>query len=135
MRQLNQTGDMPNRVRMLTAFFLVKVLLIDWKIGERYFASKLIDYDPSVNNGNWQWIASVGTDYIFRVFDPWKQQITYDPEAKYIKRWVKELEDYDAKIIHNAYKYTLKNYPNPIVDWRIRINLAKRLYERCKDQK
>ncbi|ACP34443.1 Deoxyribodipyrimidine photo-lyase [Sulfolobus islandicus L.S.2.15] len=135
MRQLNRTGDMPNRVRMLTAFFLVKVLIIDWRIGEKYFASKLIDYDPSVNNGNWQWIASVGTDYIFRVFDPWKQQVTYDPEAKYIKRWVDELESYDAEIIHNAYKYTLKSYPKPIVDWRIRVNLAKRLYEVCRKSK
>ncbi|WP_338603372.1 deoxyribodipyrimidine photo-lyase [Sulfolobus tengchongensis] len=132
MRQLSSTGYMHNRVRMLTAFFLVKVLLIDWRIGEKYFATKLIDYDPAVNNGNWQWVASVGTDYIFRVFDPWKQQKIYDPDAKYIKKWVKELSDYNPEIIHNAYKYNLRNYPKPIVDWRIRVNLAKKLYDKCK---
>ncbi|MEM3329434.1 MAG: deoxyribodipyrimidine photo-lyase [Saccharolobus sp.] len=132
MRQLNSTGYMHNRIRLLTAFFLVKVLLIDWKIGEKYFATKLIDYDPAVNNGNWQWVASVGTDYIFRIFDPWKQQRTYDPEAKYIKKWVKELEPYDPEIIHNIYKYNLNNYPRPIVDWRIRVNIAKKLYDKCK---
>jgi len=133
MRQLNETGYMHNRVRMLTAFFLVKVLLVDWRWGEKYFATRLIDYDPAVNNGNWQWIASVGTDYIFRIFDPWKQQRIYDPEAKYIKKYVKELETYPPEIIHEIYKHNVPNYPRPIVDWRVRVKLAKKLYEACKE--
>ncbi|RPJ02846.1 MAG: deoxyribodipyrimidine photo-lyase, partial [Candidatus Aminicenantes bacterium] len=93
MRQLNETGFMHNRVRMVCASFLVKDLRIDWREGEKYFATKLEDYDPCVNNGNWQWAASTGCDAApyFRIFNPWLQQKRYDPEAVYIKRWLPEL--------------------------------------------
>jgi len=76
MRQLNQTGFMHNRVRMITASFLIKDLHINWLFGEKYFAQKLVDYDPSINNGNWQWVASTGCDAqpYFRIFNPWLHQ-------------------------------------------------------------
>lgn len=119
MRQLNLTGYMPNRVRMVVASFLVKDLHIDWRWGERYFAQKLIDYDPSVNNGNWQWVASTGCDAQphFRIFNPWLQQKRFDPKCNYIKRWVPELKGYSAREIHNLYvRHSVKGYPKPIVN-------------------
>ncbi len=93
MRELNATGFMHNRVRMLTASFLVKDLHVDWRWGERYFATRLVDYDPAINNGNWQWCASTGCDHqpYFRVFNPWLQQARFDPDGLYIKKWVPEL--------------------------------------------
>ncbi|MBD3419671.1 MAG: deoxyribodipyrimidine photo-lyase, partial [Chitinivibrionales bacterium] len=93
MRELNQTGFMHNRVRMIAASFLVKDLHIDWRRGELYFAQHLMDYDPAINNGNWQWAASTGCDAQpwFRIFNPWRQQIRFDPEAEYCKKWVPEL--------------------------------------------
>lgn len=93
MRQLNETGWMPNRVRMLTASFLTKDLLIDWRWGEAYFAEKLMDYELASNNGNWQWVAGTGCDAApyFRIFNPETQAKKFDPEKKYIKKWI---EDY-----------------------------------------
>ncbi len=128
MRELNETGYMHNRVRMLAAFLLTKVFLIDWRWGEKYFAQKLVDYDPSVNNGNWQWVASTGVDYTFRVFDPWKQQRKFDPEAKYVKTWVEELRDYPVEVIHEAYLHDIPGYPKPVVDWREGVERARELY-------
>ncbi|BCS90762.1 MAG: deoxyribodipyrimidine photo-lyase [Candidatus Micrarchaeota archaeon] len=128
MRELNQTGYMHNRVRMIAASFLVKVLHIDWRLGERYFATKLVDYDPSVNNGNWQWVASTGADYMFRLFNPWIQQKKFDPNADYIKRWVPELKDLEPDVIHNIYNYNIDNYPKPIADYYKEIKTAKQLY-------
>ena len=92
MRQLNETGYMHNRVRMITASFLVKHLLIDWRWGERYFASKLLDYDLSANNGNWQWAAGTGCDSApyFRIFNPQEQLRKFDKKFIYVKRWVKD---------------------------------------------
>lgn len=92
MRELNQTGHMHNRVRMLVASFLTKHLLMHWYQGERYFASKLLDYDLSANNGNWQWAAGTGCDAApyFRIFNPDSQQEKFDPQFKYIKKWVPE---------------------------------------------
>lgn len=92
MRQLNQTGYMHNRVRMITASFLCKHLLIDWRWGEAYFAGKLLDYELSSNNGNWQWAAGTGCDAApyFRIFNPSTQQQKFDPEQTYIKRWAPE---------------------------------------------
>ncbi len=89
MRQLNQTGYMHNRVRMIVASFLNKHLLIDWRWGEAYFAEKLLDYELSANNGNWQWVAGTGCDAApyFRVFNPTTQQQKFDPDFKYIKKW------------------------------------------------
>ncbi len=104
MRELNSTGYMHNRVRMATASFFTKHLLADWRIGEQYFASKLLDFELASNNGNWQWSAGCGCDAApyFRVFNPTLQQSKFDPEFKYIKRWVPE--------------FGTPDYPSPIVD-------------------
>lgn len=104
MRELNETGFMHNRVRMITASFLCKHLLIDWTWGEAYFAKKLDDYDLSANNGNWQWVAGSGCDAApyFRVFSPSAQTDKFDKDLKYIKKWVPELET--------------GKYPKPIVE-------------------
>jgi deoxyribodipyrimidine photo-lyase len=102
MRQMNSIGWMHNRARMVTASFLVKHLGIDWREGERYFATKLIDYDPCNNNGGWQWCASTGTDAqpYFRIFNPWTQSKTHDPDSTYVHLWVPELRDVPPKHIH-----------------------------------
>lgn len=112
MRQLNKTGFMNNRLRMITASFLVKNLEIDWRWGERYFATKLIDYDPASNNGGWQWVAGTGTDAspYFRVFNPWTQAERFDKNATFIKKYVPELRSLSTKEIHNW-----ENNPNPQV--------------------
>jgi deoxyribodipyrimidine photo-lyase len=93
MRELNTTGFMHNRVRMIVASFLAKHLLIDWRWGEAYFASKLLDYDLAANNGNWQWAAGSGCDAApyFRVFNPRLQMEKFDPDLLYVRRWVPEL--------------------------------------------
>ena len=122
MRELNATGFMHNRLRMITASFLIKDLHINWQWGEKYFAQKLIDYDPAVNNGNWQWAASTGCDAqpYFRIFNPWNQAVKFDPEAKYIKKWVPELELLPQKMIHQWHLEKHRNfiidYPRPIVE-------------------
>jgi len=136
MRQLNATGFMHNRVRMIVASFLVKDLHINWLWGEKYFAQQLVDYDPAVNNGNWQWCASTGCDAqpYFRIFNPWLQQKKYDPECTYIKRWISELKHYDNKTIHTWYKKTspiTKEYPRPIIDHKKESALAKKLYRKA----
>jgi deoxyribodipyrimidine photo-lyase len=104
MRELNATGFMHNRVRMITASFLTKHLLIDWRWGEAYFAQKLLDFDLAANNGGWQWAASSGCDAApyFRVFNPTLQTQKFDPNFAYIRKWVPEFE-------------SLTNYPRPIV--------------------
>lgn len=103
MRELNQTGFMHNRVRMIVASFLTKHLLIDWRWGEAWFAEKLLDFDLAANNGGWQWAAGSGCDAApyFRVFNPYLQTEKFDPERKYIRQWVPEWED--------------AGYPSPIV--------------------
>lgn len=120
MRQMNKTGYMHNRVRMVVASFLVKDLHIHWRWGERYFAQTLIDYDPAVNNGNWQWVSGTGCDAqpYFRVFNPWTQSTKFDPNCEYIKRWIPELARYPSKTIHNWYLQTNSEtaYPKPIID-------------------
>lgn len=104
MRELNATGYMHNRVRMITASFLCKHLLIHWYEGERYFAKKLLDFDLSANNGNWQWVAGSGCDAApyFRIFNPTAQAEKFDPNNEYIKKWVPELET--------------SKYPMPMID-------------------
>lgn len=94
MKQLNETGLMHNRVRMITAGFLCKHLLIDWRWGEAYFAEKLLDFDLSANNGNWQWAAGSGCDAApyFRIFNPTAQTLKFDPKLTYIKRWLPHFE-------------------------------------------
>ncbi len=96
MRELNTTGFMHNRVRMIVASFLTKHLLIDWRWGEAYFAEKLLDFDLAANNGGWQWAAGSGCDAApyFRIFNPYLQTKKFDPELKYIRKWVPEFEDF-----------------------------------------
>ena len=104
MRELNQTGYMHNRVRMVTASFLCKHLLIDWRWGEAYFAEKLLDYELSSNNGNWQWAASTGCDAqpYFRIFNPHSQLKRFDPKLAYCKKHIADLEElsYPLSLIH-----------------------------------
>ena len=121
MRQLLATGWMHNRVRMICAMFLSKNLLIDWRKGEQWFMQHLIDGDLAANNGGWQWCASTGTDAVpyFRVFNPISQSLKFDPNGDYIRQWVPELTDLDAKTINEPYAHTkIQNldYPMPIVE-------------------
>lgn len=126
MTQLNKSGYMHNRGRLIVSSFLVKILLTDWREGEHYFASMLVDYDPASNNGNWQWVAGTGTDSMpyFRIFNPWVQSEKYDKDATYIKKWLPHLQKVDAKHLHQwdeHYKdYDLKElgYVKPIVDYK-----------------
>jgi len=124
MRQLNETGWMHNRLRMITAMFLTKDLFIDWRLGEKYFASKLVDYDPSSNNGGWQWCSSTGTDSqpYFRIFNPWLQAKKYDKDCIYIKKWLPELKEIPNKDILNWDKSYLNHkdiYYEPIINHSI----------------
>lgn len=109
MRELNETGFMHNRVRMVTASFLVKHLLIDWQWGQKYFAEKLLDYDLSANNGNWQWVAGTGCDAApyFRIFNPEIQLKKFDKNLNYVKKWVPEYntDEYPKKIIEHKLAY------------------------------
>jgi len=117
MRELNATGFMHNRVRMVTASFLTKHLLIDWRWGEAYFAKKLLDYDLASNNGGWQWSAGCGCDAApyFRVFNPELQAKKFDPDNRYIRKWVPEFER--------------SNYVKPIVDHKFARDRALRVYK------
>jgi deoxyribodipyrimidine photo-lyase len=116
MRELNTTGHMHNRVRMVVASFLTKHLFIDWRWGEAYFAQKLLDYDLSANNGNWQWCAGTGADAqpYFRIFNPIAQQEKFDPEFKYIKKWVPE--------------YGTSAYISPMIDHKTAVQRAKNAF-------
>ena len=134
MRELNQTGFMHNRLRMITASFLTKDLRIDWKLGERYFAKNLIDYDPAVNSGNWQWAASTGCDAVpyFRIFNPWLQQEKFDKDCLYIKKWVPELELLKPEEIHNLWKRFPQNlnYPKPMVNHKLESQRTKEFFKK-----
>lgn len=128
MRQLNQTGFMHGRLRMIVASFLTKDLLIDWRWGEKYFAEKLMDYDEAVNIGNWQWSASVGADpRPLRIFSPMLQAERFDPEAIFIKKYLPELSHFSAKELHHPLDYPLP-YIKPIVDHRVQQKKAKEMY-------
>ena len=122
MRQLRETGWMHNRLRMVTAMFLSKNLLIDWRKGERFFMQHLMDGDLASNNGGWQWSASTGTDSVpyFRIFNPVTQSQRFDPDGRFIRQWVPELKDLDDKAIHMPRKDSDvikgKQYPKPMVD-------------------
>lgn len=111
MRQLNQTGWMHNRLRMIVASFLTKHLLIDWRWGERYFKSRLIDGDLAANNGGWQWAASTGCDAqpYFRIFNPIKQSENFDPNGTFIRKYLPMLSDIPNKQIHFPHKYIAMN--------------------------
>jgi deoxyribodipyrimidine photo-lyase len=135
MRELNQSGYMHNRARLIVSSFLIKTLLIDWRYGEKYFAKKLTDYDVASNNGNWQWTAGTGADSqpYFRVFNPWRQTQEYDPECSYIKKWIPELKDIDNKIILNWDTEWSNNknckYPKPICIYEEQKEKALKMYK------
>lgn len=144
MRQLNQTGYLHNRLRMVAASFLTKDLLVDWRLGERYFAEKLIDFDLAANSGGWQWAASVGCDAQpwFRIFNPVTQSEKFDPQGKFIRRYLPELKNVPDKFIHAP--WTLppleqkargcvigQDYPAPVVDHAAQREKALALFKRA----
>ncbi|KAI9680919.1 MAG: hypothetical protein M1829_000999 [Trizodia sp. TS-e1964] len=142
MRQLNHTGYMHNRCRMIVASFLSKDLLLDWRLGERYFMENLIDGDFASNNGGWGWSASVGVDPqpYFRIFNPLSQSEKFDPKGEYIRKWVPELKDITGKAIHDPYgktgearKAEKAGYPRPIVVHDAARKLALQRYKEGLD--
>ena len=139
MRQLNQTGWMHNRLRMIVASFLVKDLLINWRAGERYFMSQLLDGDLAANNGGWQWAASSGTDAApyFRIFNPTTQGERFDKKGDFIRRWIPELADVPDSAIHHPHQWAVKqhyelNYPQPLVDHALARKQALQAFEDAK---
>jgi deoxyribodipyrimidine photo-lyase len=120
MRQLAETGWMHNRLRMVTAMFLTKHLLIDWRLGERHFMNLLVDGDFAANNGGWQWSAATGTDAApyFRIFNPVTQAQRFDPDGAFVRRYVPELRDVPAAAVFEPARYAIAGYPKPIVDHR-----------------
>ncbi len=143
MRQLNRTGYMHNRLRMVTASFLAKDLLVDWRRGERYFAQKLNDFDLAANNGGWQWAASTGCDAqpYFRIFNPTSQSVKFDPRGAFIRRYVPELARVPDAFIHEPAKMAAsdqeaagcvigRDYPAPVVDHAVQRLKALALYKR-----
>ncbi|HNL65708.1 MAG TPA: FAD-binding domain-containing protein, partial [Ferruginibacter sp.] len=119
MRELNETGYMHNRVRMIVASFLTKHLLLDWRLGEAYFAEKLLDFDLAANNGGWQWAAGSGCDAApyFRIFNPYLQTQKFDPQLAYIKKWVPELNEF--------------SYPKPIVEHELARKRCLEVYSKA----
>ncbi len=140
MRQLNETGWMHNRCRMIVASFLTKDLLLDWRWGERYFMQKLVDGDLAANNGGWQWSASVGTDpKPLRIFNPSTQASRYDAEADYIRRYLPELRRLHAQELIDPSRLTplerrSYDYPAPLVDHKRQQVIFKQRYAACKAQ-
>ncbi|MBV0922915.1 DNA photolyase family protein [Halomicroarcula limicola] len=141
MRQLREEAFVHNRLRMIVASFLTKDLLVDWRAGYDWFREKLVDHDTGNDNGGWQWAASTGTDAqpYFRVFNPMTQGERYDPDAEYIKRYVPELRDAGAEIIHNWHEASptqrqnaAPDYPEPIVDHSQRREEAIEMFERAR---
>lgn len=141
-RCLNATGTMPNRLRMISASYLCKILLIDWRLGEKYFAKKLLDYDLAANNGGWQWSASTGCDAqpYFRIFNPYQQSLRYDHEGLFIKKFCPELSGFDSKSIHrpdisplivqlNAQCVIGEQYPLPIQNYEAQRQIAISLFK------
>jgi len=145
MKQINQTGYMHNRLRMIVSSFLVKDLLIDWRWGEKYFEDNLIDFDFSANNGGWQWAASTGCDSqpYFRIFNPVLQSEKFDKDGSFIKKYIPQLAPLSVKEIHQPWVYFEKNkdafpielgidYPFPIVDHKEQRDMALSMYKACK---
>lgn len=144
MKQLNETGYMHNRLRMVVSSFLCKTLLIDYKMGEEYFALKLMDFDLSANNGGWQWAASTGCDNVpyLRMFNPIKQSEKIDPETRFIKKYLPIFKNVPSKYLHEPWKFKNelnelgvilgKDYPNPIVDYQERRKIALATYEKVE---
>lgn len=140
MRYFNLTGTMHNRLRMIVSSYLTKNLLIDWKKGERYFASKLLDYEASSNVGSWQWAASTGADSVpyFRIFNPYLQSAKFDKEAIFIKSVLKELKDVPAKQIHSengVQSNIFLDYPTQIVSIEFSRKRAIEEFKRANNEK
>ena len=138
MRQLNSTGWMHNRLRMIVASFLTKDLHIDWRWGERYFMRQLIDGDFAANNGGWQWCASTGCDGqpYFRIFNPTSQSEKFDGEGHFIRRWIPELQNIESKWIHEPWKapnFSSFAYPKPIIDHKAEREVALASYKQAKE--
>ena len=138
MRQLNETGWMHNRCRMIVASFLTKDLLLNPQWGEKYFMQRLIDGDLSANNGGWQWSASSGMDpKPVRIFNPASQAQKFDPEGEYIRQWVSELRSFDTRCLLTGNITPLERqavgYPEPIVDHKVQQRLFKELYKQQKE--
>ena len=133
MKNLNKTGYMPNRSRLIVANFLTKILRIDWTWGEEYFAQQLVDYSVSNNLGNWQWVASIGADYQNRIYNPMSQSEKSDPECQYIKKWLPVLNDIPNKDIHNWFtkneKYNLE-YHKPMVNYTEEYKKSRELFKK-----
>lgn len=139
MQQLHKTGWMHNRLRMIVASFLVKDLLIDWRWGERYFMSQLIDGNLAANNGGWQWAASTGTDAApyFRIFNPTTQGQRFDPQGDFIRQWLPALKDVPAKYIHTPYIWADKeqqqlDYPKPMLSHQAARKITLAAFEKAK---
>ena len=145
MRELWATGYMHNRVRMITASFLIKDLMCDWRVGEQWFWDTLCDADPANNTMNWQWVAGSGADAapFFRIFNPVTQGEKFDPAGEYVRRWVPELAKIEGKAIHAP--WTLgpvelsaagielgKTYPEPMIDHKAARQRALEAYEKVK---
>lgn len=133
VRELLQTGDMHNRVRMVVASFFVKDLLLPWQWGEAFFAKYLLDFDKASNVLSWQWSAGTGVDPqpYFRVFNPYLQSKKFDKDALYIKRYIPELQDIEAKYLHNEsylLEHSIKDYPKPIVNHKVAAKIAIEIF-------
>jgi deoxyribodipyrimidine photo-lyase len=126
MRCFKETGWMHNRLRMIVASFLTKDLLVDYKKGEAYFASKLLDFELASNSGGWQWASSVGVDAqpYFRIFNPYLQSVKFDADGEFIKRWIPELSNMTGEKLHRGES---ESYVKPIVDHFVQKDLAVRL--------
>ncbi len=138
MRQLSAIGWMPNRARMITASFLSKHLLINWRAGEAHFMRCLLDGDPAANNGGWQWTAGTGTDAqpFFRIFNPIIQSRKYDSDGRYIRHWLPELHALPDRFIHEPWKLTSAelDYPPPLVEHRFARERALAAFQRVRDE-
>ncbi|MCW8346982.1 deoxyribodipyrimidine photo-lyase [Vibrio sp. ZSDZ65] len=139
MRQLNATGWMHNRLRMIVASFLIKDLHVDWRWGEAYFMSKLVDGDFAANNGGWQWCASTGCDGqpYFRIFNPIRQGERFDAQGEFIRQWIPELAEVPKRYIHQPWKWEAfqkLQYPEPMVDHKTQREITLSVYKEAKDQ-
>ncbi|HCG8516055.1 deoxyribodipyrimidine photo-lyase [Vibrio parahaemolyticus] len=138
MRQLNQTGWMHNRLRMIVASFLTKDLHIDWRWGEEYFMSKLVDGDFAANNGGWQWSASTGCDGqpYFRIFNPISQGEKFDSDGQFVRHWVPEIKSVPNKFVHKPWTwegFSLLEYHKPMVDHKVEREITLRLFKSAKE--
>ncbi len=141
MKQINTSGYMHNRGRLIVASFLVKNLGLDWRLGEKYFAQSLVDYDVLVNNGNWQWVSGSGADSqpYFRIFNPSLQSEKFDPKCEYIKKWLPNLSNIPNKELHHweshNHKYNLKDigYFKPIIDYKESKEKVLKMYKEAFD--